>query len=367
MTADTRQDLLAPWRDVRWVFAAIWLLFLGYPIAAVFGDGVTPEHRWIGLGLILAFALVYLLVCVYVFGPRVQSVRIGLGAVVVLAGLTLAMIPFIGSNAIACLPYLIGASSFLVSPRVLAVIVALTVAAVIAIPELAGKPVDVTSTIVVAVVGIILLLMRLTRDSQRAREAAEERQRAVDSQLAVVAERERVARDVHDILGHSLTVISVKSELAGRLLDSDPDRAKQEIAEVNALSREALSQVRATVGALRTPELPDVLAGAESALTAAGIDADLPTDTRAAGPHGQTYAWVLREAVTNVVRHSGATRCRVAINPSFIEIADDGQGSPMLTYGTGLRGLAERVEQDGGRLTVDSDENGTTVRAGWAR
>src|SRR5690606_543184 len=125
-------------------------------------------------------------------------------------------------------------------------------------------------------------------------------------------ERERVARDVHDVLGHSLTVVSVKAELAERLVDVDPARARAELVEIQSLTREALAEIRATVSGLRVARLGDELVAARTALTGAGIEADLPENPDVVDPrHRIVVAWVLREAVTNVVRHSGATRCTV--------------------------------------------------------
>ncbi|MFE5408245.1 sensor histidine kinase [Microbacterium sp. NPDC056569] len=182
--------------------------------------------------------------------------------------------------------------------------------------------------------------------------------------LAVERERGRVARDIHDILGHSLTVVTVKAELAGRLVDVDPQRAKAEIAEVESLARGALADVRATVAAVRTVNVSGELAAARAALEAAGIAAELPSSTDAVPPGGRELAgWVVREGVTNVVRHSGATRCRVTLG-SEVEIADDGVGpSGRSTGSTGLSGLRERVEAAGGRLTVGrSDLGGFSLR-----
>lgn len=183
--------------------------------------------------------------------------------------------------------------------------------------------------------------------------------------LAVERERSRVARDIHDILGHSLTVVTVKAELAGRLVDADPERAKAEIAEVEALARGALADVRATVAGVRTVNVSGELAAAREALAAAGIAAELPSSTDAVPPDRRELAgWVVREGVTNVVRHSGATRCRVSFGAHDVEIADDGRGpTEAATTSTGLAGLRERVEAAGGRLTIGrSDLGGFSLR-----
>ncbi|MFF2556665.1 sensor histidine kinase [Nocardia sp. NPDC058058] len=185
------------------------------------------------------------------------------------------------------------------------------------------------------------------------------------TELAITEERLRVGRDVHDILGHSLTVITVKTELAQRLLDIDPERAKQELADVERLARESLAGVRSTVGGLREVSLAGELANARTALDAAEIEADLPADgipTR----HSVVFGWVLREAVTNIVRHSGAGRATVRVTADSIEISDDGAGLGDGEFGSGLTGLSERVHATGGTLTVaNRPEGGLRVLASF--
>lgn len=170
---------------------------------------------------------------------------------------------------------------------------------------------------------------------------------------AVIAERERIGRDLHDILGHSLTAIAVKASLARQLVQADPARAHSEIVDVERLARSALSDVRSTAAGIRELSLAGELAVARSVLTAAGITAVFPSAIDDVDPAGrQLFGYVLREAVTNVVRHSGAATCTVRLGVDHIEILDDGGGGGPAGDGSGLRGLAERVEQAGGTLTV---------------
>ena len=137
--------------------------------------------------------------------------------------------------------------------------------------------------------------------------------REENARLAVEEERNRMARDLHDILGHSLTVITVKAELAGRLMDADPDRARAEVADLERLSRDALVDVRRAVEGFRELTLPGELARAREALRSAGIEADLPGSAEdVPSDMREVFAWAVREGVTNVIRHSGATRCTVA-------------------------------------------------------
>ncbi|WP_419818723.1 sensor histidine kinase [Glaciibacter flavus] len=183
--------------------------------------------------------------------------------------------------------------------------------------------------------------------------------------MAAEQERGRVARDIHDILGHSLTVITVKAELAGRLLYADPERARVEIAEVESLARGALVDVRSTVSGFRGVSISGVLAAARSALESAGIRSELPSGTDAVPPDQRELAgWVVREGVTNVIRHSHATLCRVRLGDRFIEVADDGVGpSAGASDSTGMAGLRERATAAGLTLTAGrSDLGGFTLR-----
>ncbi|QRY62109.1 sensor histidine kinase [Gordonia sp. PDNC005] len=363
ITADDRM----PWRQWRWAFGAVWLIFLVYPISSLIGSDHTVGVKALGLALIGAFGLVYATSCILFMynGPGIttgaeRSRWIFAG---VLVALVLALFPILHEATFGLAGFLMAIISFIAPRRLqVAVIVALIIAAW-AVPKVLGWSVDFGVVAIMAAIGMTMIAMRAVSERESARAEMHERQRELDAELAVVAERESVARDVHDILGHSLTVISVKTELAGRLVDLDPERAKAEIAEVNALTRAALAEVRTTVGRLRTPDLPGVLASAGSALRAAGITADLPDPATVSTPNATLFAWVLRESVTNVVRHSGASSCEVTVTPDTLMVRDDGRGSPLLTFGNGLRGLAERVDAAGGRLAVSSDDCGTVVTA----
>ena len=180
------------------------------------------------------------------------------------------------------------------------------------------------------------------------------------ARLAVSEERSRFARDLHDILGHSLTVITVKAELAGRLVRADPDRAAVEIADLERLSREALTDVRRAVAGYRQVTLVGELATARESLAAAGIEADLATAVdEVPGPLRELFGWAVREGVTNVIRHSGASRCTVRVTPVSVEVVDDGIGPPpdqrvaAGEAGHGLLGLRERAAAAGASLSVD--------------
>ncbi|MGC4933785.1 sensor histidine kinase [Gordonia sp. DT30] len=355
-------DRWAPWRTLRWVFTAIWMLFLAYPIGAVAASDHDAATKAIGYVLLGLFAVIYLLASVYVLNKRVATEPRGIWVFIVLVCLAAGLLPVIGQNTFGTAPFMIVVAAFTFPTLWAAIAVAALIVASVAVPTVAGWPVDPSIVIILVAVGFTMLGVRAMSVREGERERAEQRQRELNSQLAVVAERDRVARDVHDILGHSLTVITIKTELAGRLVDLDPQRAKAELAEVNHLARSALSEVRATVGGLRTPDLPSAIAAAESALRAAEIDAALP-DPQTPTEHGELFAWVLREAITNVVRHSGATHCLVRIDDRSLSVCDDGAGLRDGVPGNGLRGLTERVESAGGTLRLESDSSGTTLTA----
>lgn len=182
--------------------------------------------------------------------------------------------------------------------------------------------------------------------------------------LAKVAERERIARDLHDLLGHTLSLIVLKSELAAKLAERDIDRARDEIRDVERISRDALAQVRAAVRGYRSGGLLAEIDSASAALVTAGIDITIDMSPQALpAAHEAVLALAVREAVTNIVRHARATHCRIALElvngACVLTIVDDGIGGHA-PFGAGLSGMRERVTALGGTLTRDG-EHGTTL------
>lgn len=184
--------------------------------------------------------------------------------------------------------------------------------------------------------------------------------------LATAAERDRIARDLHDLLGQSLTGLVVRAQLVGRLAAVDPDAAAEEAVGLEEHARIALEQVRAAVSGLSDVSLDDELEAARQVLAAAGVDADvrLTTDARPGALVERSLALALREAVTNVVRHAHAGSCRIELSRLDdtwrLEVHDDGRGGEH-TEGAGLRGMRERVAAVGGGVERWSDR-GTAVR-----
>ncbi len=182
--------------------------------------------------------------------------------------------------------------------------------------------------------------------------------------LAAMAERERIGRDLHDLLGHTLSLVAIKSELAGRLVDRDPASAKAQIGEVETVARQALAQVREAVVGIRAAGLQAELAAARLALLSADVHLDQRLAPVALSPAAESaLAMALREAVTNVLRHALASRVEVELSPRdgglCLSIADDGRGGAT-TPGNGLGGMRERLAAVGGTLEIDSPAGGGT-------
>jgi two-component system sensor histidine kinase DesK len=212
---------------------------------------------------------------------------------------------------------------------------------------------------IVSIGAIMAAFGRITRGNRELREAREEL-----AKLAVSEERLRIARDLHDLLGHSLSVIALKSELAAKLVAQEPRRAESELADIQSVSRQALAEVREAVEGYRRVPLEDALDGARAALSAAGIDCKVDDGDIAVPPEVEdVLAWAVREGTTNVVRHSDAARCRIRVRrgreSAELEIEDDGgarlNGSK---GGSGLIGLAERTEAVHGTLEAGERREG---------
>jgi two-component system sensor histidine kinase DesK len=205
------------------------------------------------------------------------------------------------------------------------------------------------------------LLWGMNRLRMRQKEKADAKLRMAHEeieQLAKTAERERIARDMHDVLGHSLSLIVLKSELAGRLLDSQPSRAALEIAEIETAARQALAEVRKTITGYRSEGFASELTRAAEVLKTAGVRLKKPAKAPYLTPrHEATLSLVLREAVTNIVRHADASECSIEVfseqDRTQLVIADDGRGN-IRQEGNGLRGMRERVQELGGILSLES-------------
>lgn len=179
------------------------------------------------------------------------------------------------------------------------------------------------------------------------------------------AERERISRDLHDLLGHTLSVIALKSELARKLITRDVDAAAREIAEVERIARDSLMQVREAVTGMRTTEFSAELANARVTLLSAGLTVHVDVAHFSLAPaQAQAFSLVLREAVTNILRHANAHAVEIQLRQAeqmVLSVRDDGHGAPPIA-GNGIAGMRERLRALGGDLRIDS--NGDTARVG---
>ncbi len=356
-----------------WLFSGIWLVYLGYPLSNLFDGRHDAAHIIAVLIPIVLFSVLYVRLAQMneqgspgLPRPRVEPARLVLlGAMAVIA----LVLPFAADPAWVVLWIYISSSCGFTLPlgreRALGLglrLGVLAAAVMVAQAALLGVPAsDWLAALVPALLSCTgtLGVRRMQQLIQQLREA-----RAEVARLAASEERLRMARDLHDLAGHSLATITLKAELARKLLTVDPDRARQQILDLEHVSRQALADIREAVSGYRRATFAVEIASARTALTAAGIvlDAD-PSLTLRSGELPaeveQALAWCLREAVTNVVRHSGARSCRIRLIEARVdgagsvtlEVVDDGIGAAVPAArpggvgaeGNGLSGLRERL------------------------
>jgi two-component system, NarL family, sensor histidine kinase DesK len=347
-----------------WVWAGVWLVYMVEPLHEAWHRPQTWE-RLLGLAAVIGFCGLYGLGFAMMrrsirrTGQR-QDTRTTAPLLVAIVTLSALLGLAIGEDALGTLVYVAVIAVFGMPGRFAWPVVLLCVAATVGLPRLIDgwKPNDdLAVSVFVAGLAVTGVVQIMQRNAQLAAAHAE------IARLAVADERNRFARDLHDLLGHSLTVVSVKTELAARMVRLAPERAEAELADVQRLAREALADVRAAVAGYRGLSLDAELAAARTALDAAGIEADLPHAGSAVPPERQElFAWAIREAVTNVVRHSQAKHCRIELTPTSLTVVDDGRGPTAgAADGHGLAGLRERVDTAGGTLSVASAPDGGFV------
>jgi two-component system, NarL family, sensor histidine kinase DesK len=345
------------------VLGLIWLIYFIAPLTTVLHHRAGWE-RDIGLLAWVGFALTYIVGLAIGRKARATERQLPVRPLaLVIAGLAVfgvGLVPATGDGSLIVAPY-VCAFVVMTSPRIVAIA---AVVAIIAMVELAGNLVpgwqDHGYGFGVALVAIAVGSLRLAFDRNRALLDAQRKL----SDLAVEEERSRIARDLHDILGHTLTVLTVKSELAQRLLDVDTERARAELVDLERLCRDALADVRATAMGVRGVSLPGEIAAARNALESAGIDARLPTVADDVPSRWrELFAWTIRESVTNVVRHSRARACTIEMSAHRISVTDDGVGLAEGTVtGSGLRGLRQRAELAGAALSTRPGPGGRGVQ-----
>lgn len=360
----TRVPGRRPFRRGWFIGASISLIWT-FPVLVELWEGPSVAGHLVGTAIVVVFAAAFMATVPYARATASRLRRVA--PTVVLFALSLALLPWLGAD-IRWMWTFVGVA-FAVSAmgrRTTWLFVPALSALSFVVGEAMGA--DALSNVVNSAIILSISIMMFSfveniSTLERLRDAQEQ-----IAELAAERERGRVARDVHDILGHSLTVITVKAELAGRLMDAGSPAARDEIGQIEELSRGALADVRATVHGYRGVSISGELAAARAALESAGVSADLPGSTdQVPADRRELAGWVVREAVTNVVRHSGASACRVRLDNRSIEVADDGCGpASTASTGSGLTGLRERVETSGARLTIGrSDLGGFRVKVAW--
>jgi len=351
----------------------VWgLVYLVIPLVLIWSGKSDVAGSVLLTVLIVLIAALYLVMPPLMWGRPWYASGIGY---LVFIGVTCLGIPFIGEDIIWFWIYVPVMAAMSWQPRwfMIATIVGIGVAQLAVMGFTGSFGVYWYAAALTASIGIMMFAFgQQLQAMQRLRDAQGEIAR-----LAVVDERERFARDMHDVLGHSLTVVTVKSELARKLVVRDPERAQSELADIERLTRAALADLRASVAGYRAMTLATELSAAHAALVAADVAPHLPTSADVVSPElRETFAWVLRESITNVVRHASAKNCWVAFEKRAIIIGDDGRGMAVAgpggtsspgRDGHGLEGMRERAAKVGATVTIEPGEDGGTIVAVRAR
>jgi two-component system, NarL family, sensor histidine kinase DesK len=343
---------------VKWLlFGSVFvLLFVPQAMYETAVEDGSAQRKVLGISLLACYSVGWLFLPMLLWRLEGHDDR-RTAACLALTALGLVTVAVLGLDAATLMIYVMSTTAMVLpTRRALVVDGAVLVVLVVAMAVTGELPDDVDQLGTVLSVSLGMGAMgRMLRANRALRQAQEE-----IAELAVVEERNRLARDLHDILGHSLTTITLKAGLARRLLENgDAARAHDEVHDIETLTRQALGDVRATVSGYREVSLSAEVVGARAALRAAGVEADLPHAVDNVNPDLQgVFGYVLREGVTNVLRHSAATRCEVRLGDTWLEVRDDGRGQGTGVPGTGLAGLADRLAEVGGTVEAGPLEGG---------
>jgi two-component system sensor histidine kinase DesK len=351
----------------RLFFSSVWLAYLAAPVSSLVRDHSSGAQLALGLVVTAVFVAAYELALASDAWPA-RQLQVAVPALLTMAVLLVATSLAFGESWVLLAVYL-------------------SVAAVAALPDRLATPAAAATCVLALGLGLAMRLeagevaglvlpplaagiamvsfkgvLRVNAELRAARQEI--------ARLAVGEERLRFARDLHDLLGHSLSLITLKSELANRLLPEHPEQAATEVADVERVARQALAEVREAVSGYRRTTLENELAGARVALEAAGIGWSAEVDAGPLPPEVEdALGWTVREGTTNVLRHSHARHCEVRVERDggtvSVEVLDDGRGAEPATGpeaepagGSGLAGLAERVAARGGRLAAGARSEG---------
>ncbi|MHA3700791.1 sensor histidine kinase [Jatrophihabitans sp. YIM 134969] len=367
-SADHRRRWSGGWR--RYLFPGIWLVYLVQTIGGI-GEHSSGVAEVIGYVILGVYAIGYMIALPAGWSGDTRRFR---QVFVVMVLLSLAEIPLAHEDAFVMWVY-IGVLVVAGFRRFALPAIAVMTAVAVVLPKLVTSwhaDFDWDMLLTLPLVGLAMYGFFSIIATNKA--LAEARTEVV--RLAAENERSRIARDLHDLLGHSLTTITVKAGLARKLaeretVDGAQSRTAREIAEVEAVARRSLTEVRAAVAGFADVSLAGEIATAREVLRAAAIDADVPRAVDTVDPvRSELFGWVVREAVTNVVRHTRAQRCVITAGPTWVEVRDDGFGASdrppadgAVSDGHGLSGLCARIEAAGGTLHVGRVAGGWRVRA----
>jgi two-component system sensor histidine kinase DesK len=351
VVADLLRRGKSPWTDAVHLLWSSWIF-----VTPLFGTGYTG--RWMLLTL-LSYPVFLLLYARTLLAPCRIAWRSALGMIV----LSLVLLPFYPSG----ISYYVFGCVMLRTRstlgRYLLRLLAINVVFVVLAWRI-GYPwqVWVSLPVMTMVIGVIMHVERIAHEADAALKLSHDEVR----RLAATAERERIGRDLHDLLGHTLSLVAIKSELAKRLALAEPARAQREMAEVERVARHALTEVRAAVTGMRHSDLAAELVSARLMLEASGValEGELPDGLALPEQIEAPLALVMREAATNIHRHARATRASVAFsingNGIDMQIGDNGRGG-LAAHGNGVSGMRERVRALGGTLSIDSPPRRGTV------
>ena len=372
------------------LFSLIWQIFLVYPVMAVLSADAPAGLTVLGLVAVVAFSVAYVVAFASPAAsddfpldlrdrrPGGRPVSLGLGHLAVLVLCAFGTAPAAGANSVvAFLPFL---ACFLTAAWPLHWSVP-ACAGLVAAGVGAALVVDEPALLVPA---FLVVPIALSMIGTRAVVGVSEREARLRRALGAADERDRVGRDLHDVLGHTLTALTIRAQLADALVDTDPEAAPRELATIEDLTRTALSEMRQTVSGLRSVDPAQELAGFRESLRSAGIEVEIVGGPDAVpARYADLAAWTLREAGTNIVRHSGATRATVELTPAAVRVVDDGvgpgavpgeDGGSVGSGGQGLAGLQRRARDAGATFAVTDARDaadgstgpGTAVEMRWS-
>jgi two-component system sensor histidine kinase DesK len=337
------------------VFALAWLVLL-WPLVGLYFHALLPVPQMAALTAdLVLYSAVYAWYCFAGYRARSAAVAVAVAAVLTLLALGLNHLSGFATVNPYLIPIMVAGFGLRPWHAFLAILLLTAIGLADSVPQLHLGPQEAVGVALVFMPQLLLwgvgamglrYLLRILAELRAAREQI--------AALATEEERARIARDLHDLLGHSLSLMTLKGELAGRLMGPDA-RGAEEVREMVRLAREALQEVRETVSGYRQPTLATELAAARAALLAAGIEVNVDRGVGALDRETEAVlGWAIREGATNVIRHGRSRRCSIQMTRSSrearVDISNDGERVVPRAPGNGLRGLEERIREIGGQV-----------------